>query len=108
MITKSDRPRVLLVDDYPYAREMYTEYLEFSGFDVVEAGNGMEALQRALAERHRIPQMAPVDARIGIDHLGARDLGLRRGHRRDGGREQHGRGDDQTGYRVREPLQAIW
>ena len=48
MITKPDRLRVLLVDDYPDAREMYTEYLEFSGFDVVEAGNGMEALQRAL------------------------------------------------------------
>ena len=48
MTTKPDRPRVLLVDDYPDAREMYTEYLEFSGFDVVEAGNGMEALQRAV------------------------------------------------------------
>jgi two-component system, cell cycle response regulator DivK len=43
-----DRHRVLLVDDYPDAREMYTEYLEFSGFDVVEAENGMEALQRAV------------------------------------------------------------
>ncbi|MCC7416734.1 MAG: response regulator [Acidobacteria bacterium] len=41
-------PRVLLVDDYPDAREMYSEYLQFSGFEVVEAGNGMEALQRAL------------------------------------------------------------
>jgi CheY-like chemotaxis protein len=48
MTTKPDRPRVLLVDDYPDAREMYTEYLEFSGFEVVEAGNGMEALQRAV------------------------------------------------------------
>ena len=48
MTTKSQRPRVLLVDDYPDAREMYTEYLEFSGFEVVEAGNGMEALQRAV------------------------------------------------------------
>ena len=48
MITKSDRPRVLLVDDYPDAREMYTEYLQYSGFDVVEAENGMEALQRAI------------------------------------------------------------
>src|SRR5258706_12521398 len=47
MTTKADRPRVLLVDDYPDAREMYSEYLEFSGFDVVEAGNGMEALQQA-------------------------------------------------------------
>jgi two-component system, cell cycle response regulator DivK len=41
------RPRVLLVDDYPDAREMYTAYLELSGFDVVEAGDGAEALQRA-------------------------------------------------------------
>ena len=48
MTTKSLRPRVLLVDDYPDAREMYSEYLEFCGFDVVEAGNGMEALQRAV------------------------------------------------------------
>ena len=47
---KSDRPRVLLVDDYPDAREMYCEYLEFSGFEVVEAANGMEALQRATEE----------------------------------------------------------
>jgi len=45
---KCDRPRVLLVDDYPDAREMYAEYLEFSGFEVVEAENGMEALQRAV------------------------------------------------------------
>jgi two-component system, cell cycle response regulator DivK len=48
MTTKNDRPKVLLVDDYPDAREMYMEYLQFSGFDVVEAGNGMEALQRAV------------------------------------------------------------
>ena len=48
MTNKLQRPRVLLVDDYPDAREMYSEYLEFSGFDVVEAGNGMEALQRAV------------------------------------------------------------
>ena len=45
---KSKKARVLLVDDYPDAREMYSEYLQFSGFDVVEAANGMEALQRAV------------------------------------------------------------
>ena len=39
--------RVLVVDDYPDAREMYGAYLEYSGFEVVEAGNGVEALQRA-------------------------------------------------------------
>jgi two-component system cell cycle response regulator DivK len=43
-----ERPSVLIVDDYPDAREMYREYLQFSGFDVVEAANGLEALQYAL------------------------------------------------------------
>ena len=44
---KGKKPVVLLVDDYPDAREMYAEYLEFSGFDIVQAGNGAEALERA-------------------------------------------------------------
>ena len=48
MKSKTERPRVLVVDDYPDAREMYSEYLEFSGFDVIQAVNGMEALQRAV------------------------------------------------------------
>ena len=42
------KPRVLLVDDYPDAREMYAEYLQFSGFDVIEAANGIEAIQQAV------------------------------------------------------------
>src|SRR5205823_11574457 len=45
------RPRVLVVDDYPDAREMYSEYLQFSGFDVIEASNGIEALQHAIDDR---------------------------------------------------------
>jgi len=48
MTTKAERARVLLVDDYPDAREMYSEYLQFAGFDVVEAANGIEALQGAI------------------------------------------------------------
>jgi CheY-like chemotaxis protein len=44
----AERPCVLLVDDYPDAREMYSEYLKFTGFDVIEASNGMEALQQAV------------------------------------------------------------
>src|SRR5438876_7128149 len=48
MKDKTERRRVLVVDDYPDAREMYSEYLEFSGFDVIEAENGIEALQRAV------------------------------------------------------------
>ena len=45
------KPRVLVVDDYPDAREMYGEYLEYSGYDVIQATNGMEALQRAVDDR---------------------------------------------------------
>src|SRR5438876_11245770 len=48
MKDKTERRRVLVVDDYPDAREMYSEYLEFSGFDVIQAANGVEALQRAV------------------------------------------------------------
>jgi two-component system cell cycle response regulator DivK len=48
MKTTSARPLVLIVDDYSDGREMYSEYLQFSGFDVVEAANGIEALERAL------------------------------------------------------------
>jgi CheY-like chemotaxis protein len=48
MKSKADKPKVLLVDDYPDAREMYSEYLTFSGFEVIEATNGMEALQHAV------------------------------------------------------------
>ena len=44
------RPLVLVVEDYQDAREMYCEYLRFSGYDVVEAANGFEAIEQAVAE----------------------------------------------------------
>ena len=50
MKNKDARPRVLLVDDYPDAREMYTEYLEYCGYEVIQASNGMEALLKAVEE----------------------------------------------------------
>jgi CheY-like chemotaxis protein len=40
-------PLILVVDDYEDAREMYAEYLRFSGFRVAEARNGNEALEQA-------------------------------------------------------------
>ncbi|WP_338869140.1 response regulator [Myxococcus stipitatus] len=43
------QPLVLVVDDYDDAREMYAEYLEFSGFRVAQARNGQEALDQAFA-----------------------------------------------------------
>jgi CheY-like chemotaxis protein len=51
MKTKGQKARVLVVDDYPDAREMYGEYLEYSGYDVIQAANGMEALQRAVDDQ---------------------------------------------------------
>jgi CheY-like chemotaxis protein len=42
-------PLILVVDDYQDAREMYAEYLQFSGFRVAEAKNGNEALEQAFA-----------------------------------------------------------
>ena len=51
------------MDDYPDAREMYTEYLEFSGFDVVQAGNGAEALERAL---ETIPDIILMDLSLPV------------------------------------------
>lgn len=44
-------PLILVVDDYQDAREMYAEYLQFSGFRVAEARNGNEAIEQAFALR---------------------------------------------------------
>lgn len=41
------RVRVLVVDDFPDAREMYRVFLTSVGFEVVEAANGLEAIKRA-------------------------------------------------------------
>ena len=46
-MTDQTTPLILVVDDYQDAREMYAEYLQFSGFRVAEARNGNEALQQA-------------------------------------------------------------
>ncbi len=44
----SDKPLVLVVEDYQDAREMYAAYLQFSGFRVAEATNGLEAIEQTL------------------------------------------------------------
>jgi CheY-like chemotaxis protein len=51
MTSPDDRPTplILVVDDYQDAREMYAEYLQFSGFRVAEARNGNEAVAQAFA-----------------------------------------------------------
>jgi CheY-like chemotaxis protein len=48
-MTEQKAPLILVVDDYQDAREMYAEYLTFSGFRVAEARNGNEAVDQAFA-----------------------------------------------------------
>ena len=48
-MTDRKTPLILVVDDYQDAREMYAEYLQFSGFRVAEARNGNEAVEQAFA-----------------------------------------------------------
>jgi two-component system, cell cycle response regulator DivK len=48
-MTEHHVPLILVVDDYQDAREMYAEYLQFSGFRVAEAKNGNEAVEQAFA-----------------------------------------------------------
>lgn len=59
------RPFVLLVEDFEDAREMYRDYLEFSGFRVETARDGREAIEKARALR---PHLILMDLSLpGID-----------------------------------------
>lgn len=59
------KPRILLVEDYDDAREMYRDYLEFSGFQVDTARDGHEALEQA--RRHN-PDLVLMDLSLpGLD-----------------------------------------
>ena len=42
---------------------MYSEYLQYSGFDVIEAGNGIEALQQAI---EREPDIILMDLSLPV------------------------------------------
>jgi CheY-like chemotaxis protein len=46
---KRDRPLVLLVEDQPDLRLLYAQELAIGGFDVIEAGNGADAITHTSA-----------------------------------------------------------
>ena len=48
MSNPDSEPLVLVVEDYQDAREMYSAYLQFSGYRVAEATNGLEAIETAI------------------------------------------------------------
>jgi two-component system, cell cycle response regulator DivK len=45
------RPLILIVEDQSDLRLLYVEHLKTSGFDVIEAGNGAEAIDRTSAQQ---------------------------------------------------------
>jgi two-component system cell cycle response regulator DivK len=57
------QPLVLLAEDFEDARELYRDYLEFSGFSVETAGNGREAIDRAIA---LLPDLILMDASMPV------------------------------------------
>ena len=61
----SSAPLILIVEDFEDAREMYREFLEFSGFRVITARDGREALAQA---RAALPDLTLMDLSLpGID-----------------------------------------
>lgn len=61
----TSRPNILLVEDFEDAREMYRDYLEFSGFRVHTARDGHEAVAQARALK---PDMILMDLSLpGMD-----------------------------------------
>ena len=51
--------RILLVDDFADAREMYSTYLEFEGFEVISAETAVEAIKLAITDS---PDLILMDA----------------------------------------------
>ena len=57
------KPVVLLAEDFEDARELYRDYLEFSGFTVETATNGREAIDRAIK---LLPDLILMDASMPV------------------------------------------
>ena len=57
------RPLVLIVEDFEDAREMYRDYLEFSGFNVETAGDGRQAVEIA---REVAPDLILMDLSLPV------------------------------------------
>jgi two-component system cell cycle response regulator DivK len=58
-----EHPLILLAEDFEDARELYRDYLEFSGFSVLTANNGREAIEQALTVQ---PDIILMDASMPI------------------------------------------
>jgi CheY-like chemotaxis protein len=54
---------VLIVDDFDDNRQMYAEFLAYSGFQVLEAANGEEALAKAT---EHVPDLVVMDLSLPV------------------------------------------
>jgi CheY-like chemotaxis protein len=63
MTRRRSQPLVLLAEDFEDARELYRDYLEFSGFAVQTARNGREAIDLALS---LMPDVILMDASMPV------------------------------------------
>ncbi len=62
---KKHPPLVLVVDDVDHGREIFAEYLEFRGFRVATAADGLEAIEKA---HELLPDIILMDLSLpGID-----------------------------------------
>lgn len=65
MTGEDSAPLVLVVDDVDHGREIFAEYLEFRGFRVATAADGLEAMEKAFELR---PDIILMDLSLpGID-----------------------------------------
>ena len=63
MTPSRKQPLVLLAEDFEDARELYRDYLQFSGFDVETANNGRDAITRAVELQ---PDLILMDASMPV------------------------------------------
>lgn len=62
-IASRAKPLVLVVDDFEDNRAMYAVYLAYSGYDVIEAADGVEAVEVAGS---RLPDVVVMDLSLPI------------------------------------------
>jgi CheY-like chemotaxis protein len=73
MAHRGGRPLVLLVEDNPDEREIYTHCLNLAGFEVVSATNGIEAVEQVQSTRPDVivtdMAMPLMDGATAIKHI---------------------------------------
>ena len=63
MTSVREQPLILLAEDFEDARELYRDYLEFSGFTVLTVDNGRDAIDQAVTVQ---PDIILMDASMPI------------------------------------------